>query len=38
MNIIKNSSVAFAVGVAELTYFATQAGEETSSTSRSTWR
>jgi len=30
MNIIKNSSVAFAVSVAELTMFAMQAGEETS--------
>jgi glutamate/aspartate transport system permease protein len=30
MNIIKNSSVAFAVSVAELTMFALQAGEETS--------
>lgn len=30
MNIIKNSSVAFAVSVAELTFFARQAGEETS--------
>jgi glutamate/aspartate transport system permease protein len=32
MNIIKNSSVAFAVSVAELTMFAMQAGEETSRT------
>jgi glutamate/aspartate transport system permease protein len=30
MNIVKNSSVAFAVSVAELTMFAMQAGEETS--------
>jgi glutamate/aspartate transport system permease protein len=30
MNIIKNSSVAFAVSIAELTMFALQAGEETS--------
>ncbi len=30
MNIIKNSSVAFAIGVTELTMFARQAGEETS--------
>ena len=30
MNIIKNSSVAFAVSIAELTMFAMQAGEETS--------
>jgi glutamate/aspartate transport system permease protein len=30
MNIIKNSSVAFAVSIAELTMFAIQAGEETS--------
>jgi glutamate/aspartate transport system permease protein len=30
MNIIKNSSVAFAVSVAELTQFAMQAQEETS--------
>ena len=30
MNIIKNSSVAFAVSVAELTFFARQSGEETS--------
>jgi glutamate/aspartate transport system permease protein len=30
MNIIKNSSVAFAVSMAELTMFAMQAGEETS--------
>ena len=30
MNIIKNSSVAFAVSIAELTLFAMQAGEETS--------
>jgi glutamate/aspartate transport system permease protein len=30
MNIIKNSSVAFAVSVSELTMFARQAGEETS--------
>ncbi|MET0384177.1 MAG: amino acid ABC transporter permease [Burkholderiaceae bacterium] len=30
MNIIKNSSVAYAIGVTELIYFATQAGEETS--------
>ena len=30
MNIVKNSSVAFAVSVAELTFFARQAGEETS--------
>lgn len=30
MNIIKNSSVAYAVGVTELIYFSTQAGEETS--------
>jgi glutamate/aspartate transport system permease protein len=30
MNIVKNSSVAFAVSVAELTMFALQAGEETS--------
>jgi glutamate/aspartate transport system permease protein len=30
MNIIKNSSVAFAVSIAELTMFARQAGEETS--------
>jgi len=30
MNIIKNSSVAFAVSIAELTFFARQAGEETS--------
>ncbi|OFZ71516.1 MAG: hypothetical protein A2W04_06960 [Betaproteobacteria bacterium RBG_16_64_9] len=30
MNIIKNSSVAFAVSVAELTMFAMQAQEETS--------
>lgn len=31
MNIFKNSSVAFAVSIAELTQFALQAGEETSS-------
>lgn len=31
MNVIKNSSVAFAVSIAELTFFARQAGEETSS-------
>ncbi len=30
MNIVKNSSVAFAVSIAELTMFALQAGEETS--------
>ena len=30
MNIIKNSSVAFACRIAELTMFAMQAGEETS--------
>jgi glutamate/aspartate transport system permease protein len=30
MNIIKNSAVAFAVSIAELTMFALQAGEETS--------
>jgi len=30
MNIIKNSSVAYAIGVTELIYFSTQAGEETS--------
>jgi glutamate/aspartate transport system permease protein len=30
MNIIKNSSVAAAIGVTEMYYFATQAGEETS--------
>jgi glutamate/aspartate transport system permease protein len=30
MNIIKNSSVAFAIGIAELTMFAMQAQEETS--------
>ena len=30
MNIIKNSSVAYAIGVTEMIYFATQAGEETS--------
>ena len=30
MNIIKNSSVASAIGVTEMYYFATQAGEETS--------
>ena len=30
MNIIKNSSVAFAVSITELTFFAMQAGEETS--------
>jgi glutamate/aspartate transport system permease protein len=30
MNIVKNSSVAFAVSIAELTMFAIQAGEETS--------
>ena len=30
MNIFKNSSVAFAVSVTELTFFAQQAGEETS--------
>jgi glutamate/aspartate transport system permease protein len=30
MNIIKNSSVAFAVSIAELTMFAMQSGEETS--------
>jgi glutamate/aspartate transport system permease protein len=30
MNILKNSSVAFAVSVAELTFFARQSGEETS--------
>jgi glutamate/aspartate transport system permease protein len=29
MNIIKNSSVAYAIGVTEMIYFATQAGEET---------
>ena len=29
MNIIKNSSVAFAVSIADLTMFAMQAGEET---------
>jgi glutamate/aspartate transport system permease protein len=32
MNIVKNSSVAFAVSVAELTMFAMQAGEETART------
>ncbi len=32
MNIVKNSSVAFAVSVAELTMYAMQAGEETSRT------
>lgn len=32
MNIIKNSSVAFAVSIAELTMFALQAGEETART------
>jgi glutamate/aspartate transport system permease protein len=30
MNLLKNSSVAFAVSVAELTWFYTQAAEETS--------
>jgi glutamate/aspartate transport system permease protein len=30
MNIFKNSSVAYAVSVTELTFFAQQAGEETS--------
>ena len=30
MNLIKNSSVAYAIGVTELIYFSTQAGEETS--------
>ena len=30
MNIVKNSSVAFAVSVSELTMFARQSGEETS--------
>jgi glutamate/aspartate transport system permease protein len=30
MNIVKNSSVAFAVSIAELTFFAQQAAEETS--------
>ncbi|HEX7639177.1 MAG TPA: amino acid ABC transporter permease [Burkholderiaceae bacterium] len=30
MNIVKNSSVAYAIGVTEMIYFATQAGEETS--------
>lgn len=30
MNIVKNSSVAYAIGVTELIYFSTQAGEETS--------
>jgi len=30
MNILKNSSVAFAVSIAELTFFARQTGEETS--------
>ena len=30
MNIVKNSSVAFAVGIIELTFYAQQAGEETS--------
>ena len=30
MNIVKNSSVAFAVQIAELTFFAQQAAEETS--------
>ena len=30
MNMLKNSSVAFAVSVAELTWFYTQAAEETS--------
>ena len=30
MNIVKNSSVAFAVSIAELTMFAMQSGEETS--------
>jgi glutamate/aspartate transport system permease protein len=30
MNIVKNSSVASAIGVTEMIYFATQAGEETS--------
>ena len=30
MNIVKNSSVAFAISIAELTMFARQAGEETS--------
>jgi glutamate/aspartate transport system permease protein len=29
MNIFKNSSVAFAVSITELTFFAQQAGEET---------
>jgi glutamate/aspartate transport system permease protein len=32
MNIVKNTSVAFAVSIAELTMFAIQAGEETSKT------
>jgi glutamate/aspartate transport system permease protein len=32
MNIVKNSSVAFAVSVTELTMFAMQAGEETART------
>ena len=30
MNIVKNSSVAFAVSIAELTFFAQQTAEETS--------
>ena len=30
MNIVKNSSVAYAIGVTEMIYFATQVGEETS--------
>jgi glutamate/aspartate transport system permease protein len=30
MNILKNSSVAFAVSISELTFFARQSGEETS--------
>jgi glutamate/aspartate transport system permease protein len=37
MNIFKNSSVAFAVSIAELTIFAMQAGRKPRAASRSTW-
>jgi glutamate/aspartate transport system permease protein len=38
MNIFKNSAVAFAVSIPELTHVRLQAGEETARPSRSTWR
>ena len=38
MNLLKNSSVAFAVSIAELTMFAMQAQERPRAASRSTWR